>query len=49
MDIGDADLLCSFINFMRPLQNLHSLNFHPYILNRMNIFDQKMPLEGSFE
>ena len=49
MDIGDADLLCSFINFMRPLQNLHSLNFHPYTLRKMNIFDQKMPLEGIFE
>ena len=48
MDIGDADLLCSFINFMRPLQNLHSLNFHLYILSRMNIFDQKMPLKVTF-
>ena len=49
MDIGDADLLCSFINFMRPLQNLHPLNFHLYTLRRMNIFDQKMPLEEIFE
>ena len=34
---------------MRPLQNLHPLNFHPYTLRRMNIFDQKMPLEVIFE
>jgi len=27
----------------------HSLNFHPYTLRRMNIFDQKMPLEVIFE
>ena len=32
----------------RPLQNLHPLNFHPYTLRRMNIFDQKMPLEVTF-
>lgn len=35
-------------NKMRPLQNLHPLNFHPYTLRRMNIFDQKMPLEVTF-
>lgn len=35
-------------NEMRPLQNLHPLNFHPYTLRRMNIFDQKMPLEVTF-
>ena len=34
---------------MRPLQNLHPLNFHPYTLRRMNIFDRKMPLEVIFE
>ena len=39
MNIGDAHLVCSFINFMRPLQKLHSLNFHPYTLRKMNIFD----------
>ena len=26
----------------------HPLNFHPYTLRRMNIFDQKMPLEVTF-
>ena len=34
---------------LRPLQNLHPLNFHPYTLRRMNIFDRKMPLEVIFE
>ncbi|EGN57029.1 hypothetical protein PRBRB14_14500 [Hallella multisaccharivorax DSM 17128] len=34
---------------MRPLKNLHPLNFHPYTIRRMNIFDQKMPLEVIFE
>ena len=33
---------------LRPLQNLHPLNFHLYTLRRMNIFDQKMPLEVTF-
>ena len=33
---------------LRPLQNLHPLNFRPYTLRRMNIFDQKMPLEVTF-
>ena len=37
------------ITKLRPLQNLHPLNFHPYTLRRMNIFDQKMPLEVIFE
>ena len=32
----------------RPLQNLHPLNFLPYTFRRMNIFDQKMPLEVTF-
>ena len=27
----------------------HPLNFHLYTLRRMNIFDQKMPLEVIFE
>jgi len=35
-------------NIQRPLQNLHPLNFHLYTLIRMNIFDQKMPLEVTF-
>ena len=34
---------------MRPLQNLLSLNSHLYTLRRINIFDQKMPLEVIFE
>jgi len=32
MDIGDADLLYSFINFMRPLQNLPPSQFFTHIL-----------------
>ena len=36
------------IRAMRPLQNLHPLNFLPYTFRRMNIFDQKMPLEVTF-
>ena len=27
----------------------HPLNSHPYTLRRINIFDQKMPLEVIFE
>ena len=34
---------------LRPLQNLLSLNSHLYTLRRINIFDQKMPLEVIFE
>ena len=37
------------ITEMRPLQNLLSLNSHLYTLRRINIFDQKMPLEVIFE
>lgn len=39
----------AFSDETRPLQNLHPLNFHPYTLRRMNIFDQKMSLEVIFE
>ena len=37
------------LHLMRPLQNLLSLNSHLYTLRRINIFDQKMPLEVIFE
>ena len=46
---GAVDVLClRHRAAVRPLQNLHPLNFHPYTLRRMNIFDQKMPLEVTF-
>ena len=35
-------------DWLRPLQNLHPLNFHPYTFRRMNIFDQKIAVGGYF-
>ena len=43
------DEFITAFNKWRPLQNLHPLNFLPYTFRRMNIFDQKMPLEVIFE
>ena len=39
-------LLC--YHFETPCKTHHPLNFHLYTLRRMNIFDQKMPLEVTF-
>ena len=44
----EADIYMKPAIKVRPLQNLHPLNFHLYTLRRMNIFDQKMPLEVTF-
>ena len=49
IEILTIDLGRQEFHIERPLQNLLSLNSHLYTLRRINIFDQKMPLEVIFE
>ena len=53
--IGEFSLMMELIGckdkimFCDLCKTYHPLNFLPYTLRRMNIFDQKMPLEVIFE